>query len=146
MLLRDKQKAKIHEPYENLFVMHLIFRVFSIIAYLFIFLEGWIIQLPLCLLLVDGLFTAELLMKVLIVLADISLITLFIFSFKKLTKYSWIIDCICFIFLLLPLLKIFTSFPFEMFNYFLFLFPSICFIVLFLLSIVLSYRKYIREV
>jgi len=81
-------------------------------------------------------------MRVLILLADISLIVLFIYSFKKITKVNLIIDIISFVFLLLPLIKIFTSFPFEMFNYFLFLFPVSCFIVLFLLSIVVSVREY----
>ena len=114
----------------------------SIIAYFFIFLQGSMIVLPFCFLLVGGPFSGEPIMKVLLSLADISLIVLFIFAFKKVTKVNLIVDIISFVFLLLPLVKIFTSFPFEMFNYFLFLFPVSCFIVLFLVSIVLSVREY----
>jgi hypothetical protein len=100
------------------------------------------ILLPFGLLLVTGLFTAEPLMRILILLADISLITMLIISFKEKTKMNLVIEIISYFVLLLPLLKIFTSFPFEMFTYFLFLFPAICFIVFFPLSIVSSYRQY----
>lgn len=128
------------QPDTNVFI-----RLFSIIAYFFIFLQGSMILLPFCLLLIGGPFSGEPIMRILISLADVSLIVLFVFAFKKVTRVNVIIDIIAFILLLLPLIKIFTSFPFEMFNYFLFLFPCICFIVLFVLSIVLSYREYRKK-
>ena len=129
------------QPDTNVFI-----RLFSIIAYFFIFLQGSMILLPFCLLLINGPFSGEPIMRILILLADISLIVLFIFCFKKVTRVNLIVDIVAFILLLLPLIKIFTSFPFEMFNYFLFIFPAICFIILFVLSIVLSYRGYRKSV
>jgi hypothetical protein len=47
--------------------------------------------------------------------------------------------------LLLPLIKIFTSFSFDNFNYFLFLFPTACFVILYPLSVLESFRKYRKQ-
>ena len=93
-------------------------RILSIIAYFFIFLQGSMIQIPFGLLLLTGLFEGEPIMRVLIALADISLITLLIISFNKKTNTSLAIEIISYFVLLLPLLKIVSSFPFKMFNYF----------------------------
>jgi hypothetical protein len=122
-----------------------LFRTISIIAYFFIFLQGSMILLPFGLLLLTGLFTAEPLMRVLIVLADIALLVLLIKSFYERTKWTTLIEVIVFFVLLLPLLKIFTSFSFEWFNYFLFLFPVGCFIFFFPLSIFLAHSKYVQQ-
>lgn len=122
--------------------MNSLMRIVAIIAYFLIFLKGATILIPFVLLLVVGLFTAEPLMRILILLADISLIALLIISFMKKTRVIIATEIIIFFILLLPLLKIFISFPFASFNYFLFLFPAICFVVFFLLSIVSSYRQY----
>ena len=104
------------------------------------------ILLPFGLLLVTGIFTAEPLMRILIGLADIALLTLMINAFYKRTKWTTLFEVISFFVLLLPLLKIFMSFSFKWFNYFLFLFPADCFIVFFPLSIFLAHRKHLREV
>jgi hypothetical protein len=56
-----------------------------------------------------------------------------------------IVEVIIFFTLLLPLLKIFTSFSFEWFNYFLFLFPIGCFLFFFPLSIFMAHWKYIQQ-
>ncbi len=103
------------------------------------------ILLPFGLLILTGVFTAEPLMKFLIGLADLALIILLVISYRKGTKWTILIEVICFLSLLLPLLNIFMSFSFEWFNYFLFLFPACCFITLFPLSIYLGYRKRTRE-
>ena len=125
--------------------MNSLFRIFSIIAYLLIFLQGSMILLPFGLMLVTGIFTAEPLMRILLALADIALIILLIIPLYKRTKWTTLIEIISFLFLLLPLLKIFISFSFKWFNYFLFLFPAGCFIVFFPLSIFLADRKYRRS-
>jgi hypothetical protein len=125
--------------------MNSFMRTLSIIAYFLIFLKGSMILLPFGLLLLTGTFTAEPLMRLLLLLADLSMIVLLISSFKKKTKMHYIIEIITYFVLLLPLLKIFTSFPFNDFNYFLFLFPAVCFVTLFPLSIALSYRSYKKQ-
>lgn len=104
------------------------------------------IQLPLGFLLITGLVDAEPLMRVLIMLADLSLLALFINAFRRKTKASLITEVVSYVLLLLPLIKIFTSFPFAMFNYFLFLFPSACFIGGYPLSVLLSYRQFKKMV
>jgi hypothetical protein len=103
------------------------------------------IMLPFGLVLVTGIFTAEPLMKILLGLADITLVILLIIPLYKRTKWTTLIEIISFLFLLLPLLKIFTSFSFNWFNHFLFLFPAGCFIIFFPLSIFLADRKYKRS-
>lgn len=122
-----------------------LFRTISIFAYFFIFLRGSMILLPFGGLLLTGLLTAELLMRVLIGLADIALLILLIKSFYKRTKWTTLVEVIAFFVLLLPLLRIFTSFAFEWFNYFLFLFPVSCFIFFFPLSILLAHSKYVQQ-
>jgi len=121
-------------------------RKLSIIAYFFIFLQGSMIRIPLGVLLVTGLFDAEPIMKILIALADLSLISLVVISFNDNTKTSLVVQITSYFLLLLPLLKIVSSFPLEKFDYFLFLFPAAFFVLTFPLSIVLSYRKYKRQV
>jgi hypothetical protein len=103
------------------------------------------ILLPFGLLLLTGLFEAEPLMRVLIGLADTALLILVIKSFYERTKWTPLIEIIVFFALLLPLLKIFTSFSFEWFNYFLFLFPVGCVITLFPLSILLGHTRYLKQ-
>ena len=122
-----------------------LFRTISIIAYFFIFLQGSLILLPFGLLLLTGLFEAEPIMRVLIGLADTALLVLVIKSFYERNKWTPLIEIIAFFALLLPLLKTFTSFSLEWFDYFLFLFPIGCFIALFPLSILLGHMKYLRQ-
>lgn len=117
-------------------------RTLSIIAYFFIFLKGSMILLPFGLLLFTGLFEVEPITRVLIALADISLIGLLIISFKEKSKITLIAEVVTYVLLLLPLIRIFTSFSFDNFNYFLFLFPTGCFLILYPLSVLESFRKY----
>jgi DMSO/TMAO reductase YedYZ heme-binding membrane subunit len=56
------------------------FRTLAIVSYLFIFLQGMIIAIPFGCMLFVGLFEAEPLTRIFIILADIALLTLFILS------------------------------------------------------------------
>lgn len=123
-----------------------IFRFISIAAYFLIFLQGSMLLLPFGLMLIAGVFTAEPLMKLLLILADIALITLAVLSFRERTKWTTTIEIVIFFVLLLPLVNIFLSFSFQWFNYFLFLFPSGCFILFFPLSIALAVYKNNRKI
>jgi hypothetical protein len=100
------------------------------------------ILLPFGLMLTVGIFTAEPSMRILLALADISLIVVLILPFYKRTEWTTVIEVVSFFILLLPLLKIFISFSFEGFDYFLFLFPIGCFIIFFPLSIFLADKNY----
>ena len=117
-------------------------RTLAILAYFFIFLQGMLIKIPFGLLLMSGLFEAEPLTRVFIALTDIFLIILLIVSFKEKSKWTLSVEIISYFVLLLPLMRIFTSFPFDMFNYFSFLFPAICFALLYPLSVYFSYRAF----
>ena len=120
-------------------------RSISILAYFFIFLQGSMILLPFGWLLLTGLFNAEPLLRVLIGLADLALLVLAINSFYQRTRWTMPVEIIAFFILLLPLLKIITSYSFEWFHYFLFLFPVGCFICLFPLSIFVAHSKYVKD-
>ncbi len=124
--------------------MSVMLRIFSLVAYLLIFLQGSMILLPFGLLLLTGVFTAEPAMKILLGLADLALVFLLASPLTKRTKWTWLFETTAFFVLLLPLLKIFTSFSFDWFNYFLFLFPFGCFTLLLPLSIFLEHRKFIK--
>jgi membrane-associated HD superfamily phosphohydrolase len=106
-----------------------------------IFLKGSMILLPFGLLLLTGLFEAEPFMRYLILLADLALIALLIFSYKPKTYLKLKVEMLSYIVLLLPLVRVFVSFPFNQFDYFLFIFPTLTFIILFPLSIFLSYKN-----
>ena len=99
------------------------------------------ILLPFGLLLLTGLFEGDTVTKILIALADISLITLAFFSFGEKTKKKLFVESVIYFVLVAPVLKIFITFPFEMFNYFLFIFPSLCFLIGYPLSVIMAYRK-----
>jgi hypothetical protein len=122
--------------------IHKYLRSISIIAYLLIFLQGMIIQLPFIFVLLSAPFEGEPIMRILVVFADFALIALFVISFQKRTKWSIFIELFIYIILLLPLINIISRFPFEMFNYFLFLFPISCFIIFYPLSVIYSYREF----
>jgi hypothetical protein len=85
-------------------------------------------------------------MRYLILLADLSLIALLIFSFKPNTKVKLAVEIVSYFILLLPLARTFLLFPFEQFNYFLFIFPTLLFVILFPLSIYFSYKKNRKDV
>ena len=121
-------------------------RALSIFCYFFIFLQGSMILLPFGSLLISGLFEAEPLTRIFIASADVTLIALLLLSFKKRTKATLILEGVAYLILLLPLLRIFLLFSFEWFNYFLFLFPTGCFLILYPISVFQSYRKYIKGI
>ena len=117
-------------------------RTFAIISYFFIFLQGMMIPVPLGCILFFGLFDAPWPNRIFVILADLSLVTLFLLSFCEKTKTTLTLEMIAFFLLLSPLIAVLTQFPLQQFSYFLFLFPASCFVVLFPLSILLSFREY----
>src|SRR5215216_3814058 len=98
-----------------------IFRSLAIISYLFIFLQGMIIAIPFGCMLFIGLFEAEPLTRIFIILAGIALLMLFILSFNRRTKRSLLLEFIAYFLLLSPLITILTTVPLYMFNYLLFI-------------------------
>jgi hypothetical protein len=119
-----------------------IFRTLAIISYLFIFLQGMIIAIPFGYMLFVGLFEAETLTRIFIILADIALLTLFTLSFNQRSKRSLLIELIAYFLLLSPLIRILSIVPIDKFNYLLFIIPVISFVVLYPLSVLLSFREY----
>jgi hypothetical protein len=120
-------------------------RTISIIAYFLIFLQGMIIQLPFVFVLLSGPFEGEAVMRLLISLADIALIGLLVISFQEKTKWSFFLQLVIYLILLLPFIYLIGKFPSWMFNYFLFLFPMACFIIFYPLSIIYSYKDFSKE-
>jgi hypothetical protein len=119
-------------------------RALALIAYFLIFLPGSMILIPWGLFLVTGIFTAETNYKVMIALADVSLILLAYFSTKPMTTLRVIIEVVAFGLLMLPFIVVGASWPLRTFNYFLFMAPFATFTVLYLISLwryIGTYRK-----
>ena len=110
-------------------------KVLALISYFLIFLPGSMILIPWGLFLFTGIFTATTNYKVMIVLADISLILLVYFSTKPITKLRIIVEVIVFGLLLLPIVAIVADWSLRTFNYFLFSAPFLTFVVLYLISL-----------
>lgn len=119
-------------------------KTLSIISYLFIFLPGSMILLPLALLLITGIVTAEPFMRLLVILADLSILTIFYISTKPKSLLIIAIELASFVFLIMPLLIIVLPWPLKTFNYFLFIAPFACFVTLYIVSMVKSVKEYRR--
>src|SRR5215213_7237561 len=96
--------------------LYSVLRVLSIISYLFIFLQGMMIALPLGCLLLFGLFDAGPIGRIFLVLADLALVSLFVISFRQRTKMTVFIEFVAYPLLLLPLIRVLLSFPLSMLN------------------------------
>ena len=120
-----------------------IMRLFSIICYLFIFLSGQVIALPFGLFLATVMFDGvEPMERVLLILADVSLISLVIVSVNSKTVWSLVIEIVAFVLLLLPFIRMFIDWPLKTFNYLLFTVPFGGFVILYAASLVKSIREY----
>jgi hypothetical protein len=84
-------------------------------------------------------------MGILISLADIALIALLVISFQERAKWSYFLQSVIYFILLLPLIYLFGEFPFRMFDYFLFLFPMACFTIFYPLSVIFSYKEFLKR-
>lgn len=127
--------------------MFLILRILSLLAYVCILLHGEVIALPLGFILLFGLFTPEPLNMtfLFIVLADLTLLSLFALTLIRKTRKTILIEMWAYFFLLLPLIAAITSVPIRQFNYSLFIIPAISFLVLYPISVFLSYSDYKKK-
>ena len=103
------------------------------------------VVIPWGLFLVTGIFYAETNVKVMIVLADISLILLVYLSTRALTRTRLIIEAVAFGLLILPFIRIAAGWPLKTFSYFLFIAPFSTFSVLYLCSLGRSIGIYKKE-
>jgi hypothetical protein len=117
-------------------------RILSIICYLLIFIPGWMMAFPFILVLTIGVADAKPTERLLLILADVALILLAIFSFKKKTKLRMALECVIFPLLLAPLIWMLASFPLDSFDSPLFLVPFAGFAMLYPLSVISSFLQY----
>lgn len=123
-------------------ILYPISRFVAVAAYLLIFLYGELFQAPMILWIIAGIFGGYQLPFILAGLAVIALSFLMVVEQRKATI---VIECLAFVFMLLPVINAFTSAPSIMLRYDRFIIPACLFLLLFPLSIVLSYRKYRRS-
>jgi hypothetical protein len=116
------------------------FRIVSILAYCFIILTGEFIGMPLIFVIAGDLFDLGTKMQASAIFAFIGLITIAILNLFSKTGWTFFIEVISFVFLLLPLIVRLTSMPISLFNYGEFIFPAGIFIIFYLLSLFFSYR------
>lgn len=115
-------------------------RFAAVAAYLLIFLYGELIQAPFILWIIVGFFAGDLLF----ILAGTSLIALAVLMVVQQRKATVMVECYAFIFMLLPIIHSFSNAPTHLLRYNKFIIPASIFIILFPLSIVLSYQKHRR--
>jgi hypothetical protein len=122
-----------------------IFRGLSILSYFSIFIKGEIISGPMFFLMVGALYNSDTLTQVLVVLAFTGLIALGFLMFIPKSEWTLITEIIVFIFLLFPILNELRFEPIPLLKYPLFTTPAISFVLLYLLSLLFSFRDYIQQ-
>jgi len=100
------------------------------------------IAVPFILVLTVGMADAEPGMRPFLILADLGLILLAILTFMKKTKVTMALECAIYIMLLSPLIRMLAIFPFQMFDYPLFIVPFGCFVILYPISVLFSTSEY----
>jgi hypothetical protein len=125
--------------------LHFLLRRLSIVCYLFIFIQGMMIALPFIFVLTFGILYAEPSAALFMILADLGLILLAILSFKKKTKVRIALECVVYLMLLSPLIRLLVIFPLQMFEYPLFIVPFGGFMILYPLSVLSSCLEYRRH-
>jgi hypothetical protein len=125
--------------------IHSFLRRLSIVCYSFIFIQGMMIAFPFILVLTIGIPDAEPRTRLYMILADLGLILLAILSFKKKTKGRIALECVIYLMLLSPLLRMLAIFPIQMFEYPLFIVPFGGFVMLYPLSVLSSWLEFRRK-
>jgi hypothetical protein len=121
---------------------HYLLRRVSIACYFFIFIQGMMIAMPFVFVLTFGIVFAEPKARLFIILADLGLILLAILGFKSKTKVRIALECIVYLMLLAPLIRLLVVFPLQMFKSPLFIFPFVGFVILYPLSVLSSCLEY----
>jgi hypothetical protein len=103
------------------------------------------IAFPFILVLTIGIPDAEPRTRLYMILADLGLILLAILSFKKKTKGRIALECVIYLMLLSPLLRMLAIFPIQMFEYPLFIVPFGGFVMLYPLSVLSSWLEFRRK-
>jgi hypothetical protein len=117
-------------------------RRLSIVCYLFIFIQGMMIALPFIFFLTFGIVYADPRERIFIILANLGLILLAILSFYKKTKVRIALECLVYLVLLSPLIRLAVIFPVQTLEFPLFFIPFGGFVLLYPLSVLSSYLEY----
>jgi hypothetical protein len=125
--------------------LHYLLRRLSIGCYSFILMQGMIIAFPFILVLTFGIGDAEPGTRLFMILADLGLILLAILSFQKKTNRRIALECLVYLMLLSPLLRMLAIFPLRLFEYAGFIVPFGGFVILYPLSVFFSWLEYSRK-
>lgn len=119
--------------------LHKILRALAILAYLLIFVDGEHIGGPMIILMFLSVFETDLVTQILTVLAFLGLITLIVLTFFKKTNWTFFVEAmICFL-LALPIINELQYERSRLLHYPLFVIPTLCFLILYILSLYFSY-------
>ncbi len=113
----------------------------SIYVYLAIFLKGSIIGLPLGLYLILALFNYETIAPLFAAMALAGIIMIVILNVQQKSKLNFALEVIPFFLLLSPILYRLFSAPLYMFHYWMFTIPLACFVGIYIVSSLFSYRE-----
>ena len=121
------------------------FKVISIISYFLIILMGSMIGIPFFFWILFTIFDFGNPDQFFALLAIIGLLLNFLTRNKQKTLKILSLDILSFLLLISPLIRRMTAISIEKFNYLLFIIPTIIFVVFYLISIVLSVKKYLKN-
>lgn len=119
--------------------LHKILRALAILAYLSIYLNGDIIKGPFIVLMLFAFFNADIETQILIALAYSGLITLALFTFIGKNNWTFFIELVICFLLTLPIINELTFEPSQLLHYPMFIIPTSCFLLLYILSMYFSY-------
>ncbi len=121
------------------------FKVISIISYFFIILMGSMIGIPFFFWILFTIFDFGNPDQFFALLAIIGLLLNFLTRNKQKTLKILSLDILSFLLLISPLIRRMTAISIEKFNYLLFIIPTLIFVVFYIISIVLSVKKYLKN-
>ena len=121
-------------------------RFLSMLAYFLIFLYGDMIQAPMVFFMLGALFGSGFLSEILAILTFLGLLTLVILIMVEKSKRTLLIETLVFIFLLLPIVNVLTFATTQLLKYPMFIIPTICFVLLYPLSLYFSYKEYRNKI
>ena len=119
--------------------LHKILRALAILSYLLIFVNGEHVGGPMIILMFLSVFETDIITQILIALSFIGLVTLVVLTSLKKTNWTFFIEAIICVLLTLPIINELHYERSMLLHYPMFVIPTLCFLILYLLSLYFSY-------
>jgi hypothetical protein len=119
--------------------LHKILRALAILSYFLIFVDGEYIGGPMVLLMLVSISETDLLSQIIVASAFLGLIGLMVLTLFKKNYWTFFIEAVVCVLLTLPIINGLQDDSSRLFHYPMFVIPTICFLLFYLLSLYFSY-------